>query len=319
MAMTATMADTITHIGYRQGTTTGTPAANSYTVTLQTLTTGGLPSGTNVGSTTSTTFTPSSANDATWVWVSLGANTYSLTQGQEFAIVLQRTAATDASNKITANPGPTGFGRRAWPSCITAAAGVWSKTTGTLPMMGMKSASNVYGRPWSLMLLGAANPSFGSTTESGMAFTVPTNYCSTYKLRGIRGLISTPTTSATNDFVVTLYSSPASSPARVDQSIAMITDRFVAFNQNYLDFTTYFTSSTALTAGTQYAIGLATTTGSDANIFGMEVTLRRISTRTSSSSKQLSRPERQALTRRSRPERLLAISPTPRRADRSWS
>lgn len=269
MSWQPVMGDTITHVGFHQGTTTGTPASGSYSVALFPLTTGGLP---NTGSTftnaalnsvTVTTFTPSNANDNKWVWVSLGANTYTVTQGQEYAIVVWRNAATDASNKITVNGFLTNSAFGGLPVALSASAGTWSKpATSNYPLMGMKSASNVYGRPFTGTTFTTIF-NVGSTTESGMSFTLPTNFCSTYVVRGVRLLLKAPATSATNTFQVNLYSSPTSSPVQIAKSALVVNDRFERFGA-YAFSEIYFTAnSPALSCGTKYGIGLSSTASTD--------------------------------------------------------
>lgn len=256
-----TMADTITDIGYCQGTTTGTPAAGSYTISLQTLNAGN-PSGTMIGGVTPTTFTPLAANDNTWVWVSLGANTYTLTQGQECAIVLQRTAATDAANKITANY--TILARSQGPMVSSAAAGVWTKARG-FGLLAMKGAG-VYGNPFTGTSLFNTN-NIGSTTESGMTFNIPANFCSTYKLKGFRLFLFTPTNN-TNTFVATTYSG-ITSPTAIDQ-LQVVNNRFVSGAATGF-FEGYFTTSSVYNAGTTYVLAFGTTTATDARVQSLNV------------------------------------------------
>jgi len=272
MTWTATMGDTITDIGFHQGTTTGTPAVGSYSIALFPLTTGGLP---NTGATfasaalnsvTVTTFTPSSGNDNTWVWVSLAGNTYTLTQGQEYAIVLWRNAATDASNKITVNPSMNNFYNQGIAASVTCAAGTWSKQTAAhQPTMGVRSSGSAYGFPYTTTAAATVN-NFGSTTESGVIFTIPSSFGSTYVLRGIRGLFKTPTSSATNTFQANLYSSPTSSPVQLAKSVLVKNDRFQR-NNTFTEVDLYFTSPSTLTCGTQYGIGFSTTSATDGGIY----------------------------------------------------
>lgn len=264
------MADTITDIGFHQGTTTGTPAGGSYSVAIFPLTTGGLiNSGATFGNAPSggvtiTTFTPSNANDNKWVWVSLGANTYSVTQAAEYGIAVWRNAATDASNKITANVGLQSWSVMGLPVAQVCAAGTWSKpATSIFSMMGLRSASAVYGYPFTGVTPFNANTTVGSTTEAGFTFTVPTNFCSTYKIRGVRGLYRSPGTSATNTFQANLYSSPTSSPAQIAKSTLIITDRFERTVGGVIWADMYLTSSPVLTAGVKYCLAFSTTNAND--------------------------------------------------------
>ncbi len=273
MTWQAAMADTITAIGYHQGTTTLTPGA-SYKAALFPLTTGGLPNtgatfaNAALGSVTPTPFTPSSGNDNKWVWVDVSANPFTVTQGQEFAIVVWKDLL-DATNSITVNGFiGTGFVVPALPAAVTCAAGTWTKPALTdWPVMAVKSSSAIYGRPWSTNAFNT-NVAIGSTTEGGMVFTVPTNYCSTFVVRGIRANIKTPASSATNTFQANLYSSPLATPVQIAKSALVVNDRFEKFSADAL-LELYFTTNPlpVLTAGTQYGIGLSTTSASDGGNF----------------------------------------------------
>lgn len=274
MVWAATMTDTITDIGYHQGTTTLTPGAN-YRVALFPVTTGGLPNtgatfaNATLGSVTATTFTPAAANDNKWVWINLGANTFSVTQGQEFAIVIWKNDV-DVTDSISVNGSLSNFMLAGLPVFTNCAAGTWSKTTtGDYPLLGMKSASNTYGRPFSTSSFLTSNL-LGGTTESGMVFTMPTNFCSTYVVRGVRALIRTPGTHASNTYQANLYSSPTSSPVQIAKSALVIFDRFGASSKNFSFLELYFTSGSTLTAGTQYGIGLSGTTASDSGIYSLD-------------------------------------------------
>lgn len=267
MTWCATQTDTITDIGYHQTSVTGTPAAGSYSVALFPLTTGGLPNtgatfaNATLGSVTVTTFTPAAGSDA-WKWVNLGANTYSVTAGQEFAIVVWRNAATDAVNKIAADSSYGSF-LVGMPVSITGTGGAsvtWAKTGITdVPIMGMKSASNVYGRPFTGVtpyILDATE--IGGTTELGMIFTIPTNFGATVGVRGFRALIRTGISDATKTFQANLYSSPTSSPVQLAKTALVVNDRYARFGAlcvMELNFTTIAT----LTTGVEYGLGFSQT------------------------------------------------------------
>lgn len=275
MTWCATQADTITDIGFHQSSMTGTPGAGSYSVALFPLTTGGLPNtgatfaNATLGSVTVTTFTPAAGSSA-WKWVNLGANTYTVTAGQEFAIVVWRNAATDAGNKITADSSLSGF-LVGMPVSVTCTAGTWAKTSiADPPFMGMKSASNVYGRPFTgtapYVLDSAA---FGGTTETGMIFTIPTNFGSTVGVKGLRALIRTPDTSATSTLQANLYSSPTSSPVQLAKTALVVNDRY-ARNGTLVLLEMTFTTVATLTTGVQYGLGFSTNTSADnATIYNM--------------------------------------------------
>src|SRR6185436_125652 len=149
LVMTAQASDTITDVGFRQGVTTGTPAANSYTAEVQTVGTNGNPTGTLAWVGATATFTPVSGNDGKWVWVTLGTSG-AVTMGDQIALVIFRNAASDAANKITASYGWNEGGttpRYGFPTPLSAAAGTYTKRATFIPVMGMKSGTTCYGYP----------------------------------------------------------------------------------------------------------------------------------------------------------------------------
>lgn len=267
---------TITHVGYRQGVTTGTPAGSSYKIGLQGVDSSGNPDGTYLGggSPASATFTPAGANDGTWVWVAL-ANSVAVNRESSVALVLERVAATDAGNCISAASSHARLANRTGvPYALTHNATSWTKITGgdgatAHHCMGLKSASEVFGYPAKNLYVAE---SLGSTTEKGFAFTLPTDFCSTYKVKGVR-LLAMSGSSGSGTRYATLYSSPTSSPAILNQSNARDNDVH-AIPGNSVDRPVEYAFSgtlATLTAGTEYGIGFATTSGSDMEISCMEV------------------------------------------------
>lgn len=263
--------DTITHVGYRQGTTTGTPASNSYTIGIQGIS-AGLPDGTYLGggSPASVAFTPSNANDNAWVWMAL-ANSVSLSRGVNYALVIERTAATDASNCIGVASAWGRFTIRTGnPYPLTHNGTSWTRGTTSNPTMAVKSATLPYGVPFKNLYATAA---FGSTTELCATFTIPTDFCSTYSVVGFRFVGTTPNTGA-NSFIGTLYSNPVSGSITIlDATPSYDVDDFAAAVGADRLMEGYFTASTlpTLTAGTEYAIGLATTGASGMSLVYAEV------------------------------------------------
>lgn len=263
--------DTITHVGYRQGTTTGTPAGSSYTIGVQSLDTSGNPDGTYLGggSPMSAAFTPSNATDNSWVWIAL-ANSGALTRGAAYALVVERTAATDASNCIGVGSAWARLTTRpSFPYSLTHNGTSWTKNTASNPTMGCKSGTLPYGWPFKNLYAAAA---YGSTTELGMTFTVPTNFCSTYKVLGLRFTATSPGTAGT--WLASLYSAPVSgSIALIDTTTAMDTDFIASAGASDRSFELYFNTATlpTLTAGTKYAVGLSTTGASSMALVYIEV------------------------------------------------
>lgn len=268
--------ETITKVGYRQGTTTGTPVANSYKIGIQGISTStGNPDGTYLGggSPASVTFTPSNANDSKWVWMTL-TNSVSVTRGQQIALILERIVATDASNCISAGS--------AWSPTLNRPAGppvgqtnngtVWTKNTSNPPVMGYGSASNIYGFPHQNTY--DATKTFGGTTEAGFTFNVPTSYGSTFQLLGVRLYANTGNTGA-KDFIASLYSSPVSgSVTQIAKSVQWDNDQFstLGSGDRFMEF--YFSDSTlpTLNTGTTYGIGFGTTTASESTLICLKLT-----------------------------------------------
>lgn len=269
----AEKADTITHIGYHQGTTVGAGAA--YTVSLEGTVTGGAPNTTitRIGGVTVTTFNPTGsggANDNTWQWISLGANTYTLTQGQEYCIVIRRTGANDGTTMIV-NSFINVAGHPGYPVAHTAAANVWARAgAATIGLLGVKSATEVYGRPWTGSVFSANYPT-GQLTESGSVFTLPTTLCSTAKVKGIKASFRSPGTSATDTWVATLYSAPTTAPVRLSQSTPLITDRFYSNAGILRELEMFFTTSPTITCGVQYGAALATTSINQTGMYYTDV------------------------------------------------
>jgi hypothetical protein len=185
----------ITHVGYRQGTTTGTPASNSHRVMLETLDASGNPSGTDVGS-TSTTFTPVSANDNTAVWVALGSS-YTPARGDFLALVIENNADTSANGITVAlrysSASESGI---VLPFASSFESSVWTKTSSAFrhPAFGLQTSTSRYG-----VLFESIQQR--TVTTSGhrvaCAFTVPTSICETYKLYGVIGRLRAGTAGST--------------------------------------------------------------------------------------------------------------------------
>ena len=102
---------TATTVGFICASKTGTAANDSYTVSIQTINTSGVPDGTILGggSPASQTFPNATYPDAgfgtnTAHAIAL-ANSIALQQGTWYALVVRRTGATDASNFYTLRSG----------------------------------------------------------------------------------------------------------------------------------------------------------------------------------------------------------------------
>lgn len=193
--------DTITHFGFRYGSRTGTPPV--YIGGYQALDASGNPDGTYLGggSPASGTFTPpaDATWNSTWQWVAL-ANGIALTRGTMYARVIEYSSGTiNGSNFSSFNQTVSiglydrwGIGYTA----VNTGAG-WSKTTQGL--VAYKSATTVYGLP----LQAYSTSSLGTNGHRATCkLTIPTNLCSTYKVRGLRLLADSESAAGSNKFGV---------------------------------------------------------------------------------------------------------------------
>lgn len=267
----ANSSETITKVGYRHTTTTGTPATDSYRIGLQGVSdTTGDPDGTWVNGNAYVDFTPSSADNGKFIWKTL-ANSASLTRGQKVALVLTRIAATDASNCINVGYQSARVAARSgFPTPLTHNGTSWTPSSTGYPTMAYASATNYYGFPASSIINVNA---FGSTTEVGESFTVPTSRCSTCVLLGFRWWGKTGGTGA-KTIIGSLYSAPVSgSIAQIASTIQVDADLEAINGSSDRLHEFWFQDSTlpTLTAGTQYAVGIATTTASEMDLLALTV------------------------------------------------
>lgn len=183
----APAAITITRLGYRLTTVTGTSPV--FKISLQGVDASGNPDGTIKGGGTpaSATFTPAGSNN--WFWVNLD-NAYTCTRGEYLAIVIAQNSGTiDGSNNVSfGNQFGTGqvYG---FPYGIQNNAGV--RTRVTLPALyGFGSSTVAYGAP----AKNFATTLFSSNStpdEYALKFTIPASLVSTYSIAGavISGII----------------------------------------------------------------------------------------------------------------------------------
>lgn len=272
MLVAANSSETITQVGYRQQTTTGTPAANSYRIGLQGVNSSGVPDGTWLGggSPAYVDFTPTNADDGKFIFKTL-TNSVSINRGQLIALVLTRTAATDASNCISATYQTSRVsGRTGFPTPLTHNGASWSKSNNGYGAMAVASASNYYGYPVNDCV--NAN-SFGSTTEVGIAFTMPTSRCSTYKLLGVRWWGKTGATGA-KTFMAALYSGGVTGTvSQIAASEAVDNDTHGTAGSSDRLFEMGFSTGTlpTLDAGTEYVVAFSTTTATEMDLLAITV------------------------------------------------
>lgn len=189
-------ADAITHCGFRYGLRTGTPVQHK--IGLQGVDGSGNPDGTykGGGSPASGTFTPPADTtwNGVWQWIAL-ANSYTpATPGEDLAIVIEPVGTPDGSNNSSFTYILTGTGqagRIGHPYGLTQSnAGVWTHVAGS-PFFGVKSATRMFSH-------GGAASAFYTTTmgtnghRQALRFKLASGWGSTFKVIGVRWLITTP-------------------------------------------------------------------------------------------------------------------------------
>jgi hypothetical protein len=243
---------TITRLGFRQGTASGTPP--TYRVSLQGVDGTGIPDGVIKGATNSAYFdyTPTAGNNNTWQWVTLG-ETYSASPGAILCLVIAYTGAAtiDASNNSGFTSITSGNIIYSVPYVITNDAGVRTRL-GTTPVFGWGTTDTPYGLPVDSL----PSTAFGSAStpdERGLKFTLPAGL-GTYKLAGVRAQTLLGGSGA---FDLKLYDSDGSTVLQqvsfdADQDQATATARFrpLLFDEATL---------ATLSAGTAYRVSLVPT------------------------------------------------------------
>ena len=178
---------TITRLGCKLGTITGTTP--SYRISLQGITsaTTAEPNGTIKGATNNAlkVFSPSSLGWAagSWNWLTLD-ETYTCTRGEVLSIVIDYSSGTvDGSNNATFAYNLTGSTTTFAPKAMTSAAATWSTQTAGMPIFGYGSAGTAYGRP--LAAIGTVSlTNASSPREVGMKWTAPASWGNTFQVAG---------------------------------------------------------------------------------------------------------------------------------------
>lgn len=261
---------TITTAGFLNSTLTGTAtsiADNSYTISLQGISTNGLPDGTILGggSPASATFPVSGSAGGT----ALGNNTIhaitlsnsiSLSAGNIYCMVIRHTGATDAVNYITPRygAGVTG-GSVLIPYTLTSnSSSTWTKTTNPPAYLFLRSATKSYLLPSVSM---GANVSFSSTTEYGYQFSLPTSFGTgaTYKVCGATLVSGSSAPITAGTLSVALYSNLSGTPT-ILQQVQIPTDQISTMTASGgRNFVIDFPGTLAnLSFGTTYGIGIST-------------------------------------------------------------
>lgn len=179
----------ITKVGVRHNSTTGT--SPSYKASLQGVDGTGIPDGTikGGGSPASKVFSPSSLgwSSSTFNWITLD-NSYTVPEDDcVLALVIAYDSGTvDGSNFTSFTQRATNGRVVNFPYSIQNDATVRTRSnTGPL-VFGFASSSRAYGSPIQNITTHAFNSGTGTADEYGVKFTVPSTWCATYKLLGVR-------------------------------------------------------------------------------------------------------------------------------------
>ncbi len=261
----APAAITITRLGYRYGARTGTPP--TYKISLQGVGTDGNPDGAikGGGSPASKTFTPpaDTSFNALWKWNTLD-NPYTCARGEYLAwVIAYSSGSVDASNLSSFTAFSQNLtGAANLPFAIQNDAGSRTRQPSGPPVFGYGSSTQAYGTP----MQAALTQSITSTTEAGLAFTLPAGWGSTYQVNGVRVFC---TLAAGQTLTATLYTATSISDTNILQQVTLDTDAVAAaatvgFVDIYFDETTL----TDISYGTPYRLSLSVGSGTN-NVSGL--------------------------------------------------
>lgn len=251
---------TITQACVLLGFKTGTPP--TYIISLQTLSSTAVNSGTVLGGGTPASATFTVGSDGAFQCVTL-ANSIALVRGQCLALNVAHSSGTvNASNNEEFAYGMVSNGggpKENNPLCWTNAAGTKTKQNTRIPVFAVKSASKTYGRPATgsqpFTVTGFSSDS--TPDEYALRFMIPASTCSTYKVRAITCLGMMPATGKLID--TNLYSGTTSLQLGNDYD-SDFTDHATATSDRWpMRFTFDDTTLDDLDCGTAYRIGFAPT------------------------------------------------------------
>lgn len=249
VVMQAQSANAITHVGFRHTSTTGT--SPTYRVSVQGVDGSGQPNGTIVGggSPASATFSPTSLayGAATWQWVAL-TNSYTPSRGEWISLVVDYSSGTVNGSNFSSIGYYLNEPMVCQPSALDFQTATWNKRT-SQSILSYKTVSNAVGLP----VATNGTQDFTSPAEYGVRFTIPSGWCSTYKIAGFRFIGNPPAASTYSGY---LYSGGGASDTTQIQSVTAIDGDFTGSVNKIQDV--YFTDSTlqTLTAGSTYRISL---------------------------------------------------------------
>ncbi len=246
---------TITRLGFRQGTLTGT--APIFRVSLQGVAAAtGRADGTIKNSTNAfVLYTPTGGNNSTWQWVTLGA-TYAASPGEFLAMVIDYSSGTiDGSNNCTFTTDLSNT-LACFPNRWTVDNSVGTRAQ-SLFVMGWGTAGTAYGAP--LSTISALSFNSGSTPDEwACRFLAPTT-----NVIGFRYLSGGSVTAGTT-ITFALYSGTS-----VLQNVTIDTDFFIQSRTDSFYFDE--ASLSTLTIGNAYYLGMAPGSASNQGLACLDV------------------------------------------------
>ena len=248
--------DAITHVGVRWASVGATPG--TYTIGIEGVTGTPLdPDGTYRGATNNAklSFTPSGTG---MKWYALGES-FTPTRGELFFITLKPDALPTNASTVSHSASNLQY-QTSIPRVTENNAGSRTRLR-TAFGYGYKTASRVYGRP----IDSFSTVTIASDTtpdEAGVWFNIPTTFCASYKVAGVRIIGATPV--ASKVVTLNLYTGADADPDPVTATIDIDGDAFDGAAGSRT-FELYFDDATltTLTAGTAYRITLAPGTSTD--------------------------------------------------------
>lgn len=243
---------TINALGFRYAVRTGTPP--TYRISLQGVNGSGNPDGTIKGgvSPASKTFTPPA--DTSWdalTRLETLDNPYTCTRGEFLSVVIDYSSGTiDASNNGTFATTwniPTN-GIQSFPIAQSFNGASWTKSTQLPLFFYTTTAGKTYGYP----IVSHFSTARSAGAESAMFFSLPTGTAQSYKVAGVRAVITTP--AAAKFIKVVLYAG-----VTVLQSVTVDSDYFTSPGATTRLVQIWFpeTMLATLSAGTTYRIGIS--------------------------------------------------------------
>jgi hypothetical protein len=173
-------AATINTLLFRYGTRTGTPP--TYQISLQGVTTAGVPDGTPIQS---ATFTPPASTAWNSTIQAIAISNASLSAETPYAIVIEYSSGTiNGSNNGSFTQCTTVGVNDGLPYSVADTLGSWNKDTSGMPVFGLRSASTTYGRPFLSFTNAAAATSDGN--RIALKLTLPAGAGDTFKVSKIR-------------------------------------------------------------------------------------------------------------------------------------